>query len=554
MCCRWVTSTIAAVLLGVCGQAAEAFPERGPAIREDLEARLGGVHASGKGASAEPAAVSAIATVLRDRGFRPLWVTGTGLTPRGRALLGGLDEAARTHGLPSDYVPDIARKWAANPQDSGDGARIEMALSFALLRYARHVGGGRVDPERVDAEPAGGDPATPVNVLLAASHRTDIRKLLSEFAPDHPAYRRLQAALASYRDIRRAGGWPTLSGDGLLRQGEQGPAVVRLRRRLAATSDLDTTHTDGREFNSALVSAVETFQSRHGLKIDGIVGPVTRRALNRPADARIRQMRVNMERWRWLPPEPDGLHVRVNIAGAEVVIADGTTVLERMRTVVGRPDRPTPVFSDRITHVVVNPTWTVPPGIFRKDILPELRSDPGYLADHDMTLYRGWTQRADTVDPAEVDWASPGVSEIPYRVVQAPGSENPLGRIKFMFPNDHHIYLHDTPHQGLMDRAGRAQSSGCVRLARPMALADALARRQQDLSPTTFQWGVAAGETRHIRLGDPVPIHLTYHTAWVQPDGTVHFGADIYDRDVGLWIALGRRDGSVSDELEISSR
>jgi murein L,D-transpeptidase YcbB/YkuD len=312
-------------------------------------------------------------------------------------------------------------------------------------------------------------------------------------------------------------------------------AVPALRARLAATGDLDPAAApDAGVFGAALEAAVKRFQARHGLAVDGIVGRKTYRALNVPVAARIRQIAVNMERWRWLPADLGERSVRVNIAGFTVdVIRHGETVLS-MRAVVGTPYRKTPVFTGRMTYIDVNPTWTVPPTILKTDILPELRADPGYLAEHDMTLYAGWQADSPVVDPETIDWSTVSADAFPYRIVQAPGPTNPLGRVKFMFPNRHHVYLHDTPKRGLFEKNVRTFSSGCIRVERPVALAAELLDGVPGWSRARIADLMAAGTRKRVRLPDPWPVHVTYTTVWRAADGTIQFRNDIYGRDKRL--------------------
>jgi murein L,D-transpeptidase YcbB/YkuD len=276
-----------------------------------------------------------------------------------------------------------------------------------------------------------------------------------------------------------------------------------------------------------------------------------------------------MERWRWMPDDLGQRYVLVNLAGQEVELVDSGSVRLSMRAVVGKPFRKTPVFSDEITYLEFNPDWTLPPTILREDILPELRQDPGYLAQNEMTLYAGWSAAAERLDPTTVDWAQVTPERFPYKIVQAPGPKNPLGRVKFMFPNAHHIYLHDSPAKNLFARASRAFSSGCIRVAKPFQLAEALLggtrvtdklRKPLGLPPATPAEGdgeapvwdpawdralidrlLDHGKTTPVRLAEPVPVHLTYSSAWIGEGGTMHFRPDIYGRDRALAQALANR-------------
>ena len=259
----------------------------------------------------------------------------------------------------------------------------------------------------------------------------------------------------------------------------------------------------------------------------------TRAALNVTAGARADQLARNLERLRWNRP-PDGLSVRVNVPGYRMTLLDGGRPVLTARAVVGMPGRPTPVFADRITHLVFNPSWTVPQSIARADLLPRIRRDPGYLERAGMKVYGGWTPDAQPLHPAAVSWDRVAGRLDSYRLVQAPGPGNPLGRVKFMFPNGHNVYIHDTPDTGLFDHARRAYSSGCIRIDRPMQLARALLARTDAWDDKRIQRAVASGRTVRARLDQPVPVRIVYRTAWVDGDGSLQLRPDIYGRDRAL--------------------
>jgi murein L,D-transpeptidase YcbB/YkuD len=272
---------------------------------------------------------------------------------------------------------------------------------------------------------------------------------------------------------------------------------------------------------------------------DGVVGGATREALNRDPEDLVRQLEVNLERWRWLPDDLGDRYAIVNIAAFDLdVVEQGSSALS-MRVVVGQPYRRTPVLSSQITHVVLNPTWTVPERLVKEDILPRVRKDWGYLASMHLRVFDGWSDNAREVDPAEVDWST--VTPRRYRFRQDPGPWNALGRVKFLLPNSYDIYLHDTPQRELFSRASRVFSSGCVRLETPLALVDYLLAKERRWSPEEIERIFAEGKERFLRLEHPLPVHILYWTAWVEDDGTVHFRKDIYGRDERVSRALRER-------------
>jgi murein L,D-transpeptidase YcbB/YkuD len=561
MCSLRVTIAAIAIAVGLSAQAPRADT---PALEPSaLQARLAGaLPALPRGVAAE---------TLRDfyaaRDHAPLWLNPG--VPRGVTLIDRLEDAAREGLRPADYRPAALAADLSGLEAPAERAALELRLSAQFLHYARDLASGRVRPGAVDAdapEPADvPDAARLLRALAAADRPADF---LDQLAPANPVYRRLRRALADYAARARAGGWPRVEPGRTLERGMTGPGVAQVRARLRASREI-TIESDMPElFDGQLALAVRRFQDRHGLEPDGIVGPNTRAAMNVPVDSRIAQIEVNMERWRWLPEDLGARYVLVNLAGQEVELVDSGSVTLAMRAVVGKPFRKTPVFSDEITYLEFNPDWTLPPTILREDVLPELQADPGYLAANEMTLYAGWSAQADRLDPAAIDWAQVTPERFPYKIVQRPGPRNPLGQVKFMFPNAHHIYLHDSPAKNLFDRASRAFSSGCIRLAKPFELADALLggtpvtdklRKPLGLSPAPAGsatdtagdrpvWDrakidrlLAHGKTTVVRLAEPVPVHLTYSTVWVGEGGTVHFRPDIYGRDRALAQALASR-------------
>jgi murein L,D-transpeptidase YcbB/YkuD len=491
--------------------------------------------AADPGTHADPAVPARIAPVYRARNHRPVWLRGDG--NRAERLIAELRAAGRDGLRPAAYTPDRLAGLVRRADDPRGRARADLRLSAAFVAYATDLRRGRVPPEVTGRPPVAQAPRRLGARLLAkAAASDDLDAVFDDLVPGNAVYRDLREVMARYRAIAGDGGWPRVPTGRTLERGmADNTAVPALRARLAATGDLDPAAApDAGVFGAALEAAVKRFQARHGLAVDGIVGRKTYRALNVPVAARIRQIAVNMERWRWLPADLGERSVRVNIAGFTVdVIRHGETVLS-MRAVVGTPYRKTPVFTGRMTYIDVNPTWTVPPTILKTDILPELRADPGYLAEHDMTLYAGWQADSPVVDPETIDWSTVSADAFPYRIVQAPGPTNPLGRVKFMFPNRHHVYLHDTPKRGLFEKNVRTFSSGCIRVERPVALAAELLDGVPGWSRARIADLMAAGTRKRVRLPDPWPVHVTYTTVWRAADGTIQFRNDIYGRDKRL--------------------
>jgi murein L,D-transpeptidase YcbB/YkuD len=353
--------------------------------------------------------------------------------------------------------------------------------------------------------------------------------------PRDELYRRMQGYLVQYRDLAASGGWPQIPDGPTMRPGDSDPRLSVLARRLAITGDLPgDAVADTAVYGGALEAAVRDFQARHGLDVDGVVGSGTLRALNVTVEQRIEQIRVNLERARWVLDSLADDFVIVNIAGFRVYVFRDHKMAWSARAVVGRTYRKTPVFRSTMRYVVFNPDWTVPYSIATKDILPAVQGDPAYLAAGNYIVK---DRNGEIVDPDSVDWGSLDPRNFPYTLVQQPGKNNALGEIKFMFPNEHAVYLHDTPAKGLFDRADRTFSSGCVRVEDPFEFAQLLLAAN-GLDAAGIEQLRRSRQTKTVFLEEPVPVLLLYWTAEVGYDGRIRFYDDVYERDRDVLEAL----------------
>ncbi|TVR82732.1 MAG: peptidoglycan-binding protein [Rhodospirillales bacterium] len=492
-----------------------------------------------------PGAIAAddMRAVYASRGFRPLWVDRDGLTAAGQALEAVLDSAAEDGLDPARY----ALLPAGLPGTPGGIAEAELDATLMLLRFAKDLATGRPALRRQAPEHHIEAPTLDLpGVLAAAAAAPDVGAYLRSLAPPHPAYQRLRAALAEHR-ARAADGaaWPAFPDGPTLRRGDSDERVRLLRDVLARTGDGGpaTMALQPALFDGALEDAVTAFQERHGLTPDGVVGPKTRAALDVSLAARIRQIEINMERWRWMPRDLGEPHVLVNMAGFELSMVEGGDEVLGMRVVVGLPYRSTPVFSGKITYLEFNPYWNIPHSIATKDMLPRVQQDPSYFDAQGIRVFTGWGSEALELDPWMIDWWAFSRGNFPFRLRQDPGPKNALGRVKFMFPNRFAVYLHDTPSPELFRRAVRTFSSGCIRVEKPADLAHRLLAHNRGWSPERIAETMQGGPRRIVTLNRPVPVHLTYLTAWSSADGTVHFRDDIYGRDAVLSNALVARSG-----------
>ncbi|WP_198669799.1 L,D-transpeptidase family protein [Pelagibacterium sediminicola] len=467
------------------------------------------------------------------RHFAPLWLVedeagNTAFTP---AAQGVIDLFGRAHleGLdPADYLTGALDIPAA----SGDPQRLaalEGEFSAAMLRYARDAHSGRLDPASVSGYIDVAIKRVDEKALLEnLSASDDPAALLMSFHPAHREFVALRDLLARHYDgaIEAVEAIP----DGkLIRTGMSDPRVPLLRERLGVP-------VPGEDFtgvyDQTLVAAVKDFQTTMGLNPDGVVGPATIAALNGAAGATRAEIVANMERWRWMPEDLGDFHVLVNVPEYRLEVSKyGETVWET-RVIVGQTRRQTPIFSDKIRHVVTNPYWNVPPTILRQDVMPRVAANPGYIASQNMELFYGGQR----VDPFSVNWseANPAV----FRVRQKPGRSNALGMVKFLFPNTHDVYLHDTNSPGLFQRSMRAISSGCVRVENPFEFARALLEFEPNFTVASLESSLGNNE-RWFNMDQHVPVHLSYFTLRIDEDGTVRSFADIYGHDGRVIEMLG---------------
>jgi len=433
--------------------------------------------------------------------------------------------------LPLDlqYVPQISPS-AARPET----ARVSFADQFDDEIEDGYyddpdddglIGGYRNDIDAYDDDDVYFDMDAAPSAQPLAPSAPDI--VMRSDTPENRYDTGLQRALERYRAIADNGGWAAIPAGATLRPGDRDPRVRDLRRRLAVTGDLPRRTVRNSTFDPGLERAVRRFQARMGLKVDGIVGPNTLTALNVPVERRIRQISLNLQRWRQSAPELGQRFVLVNIPAYELDVFEHDRQVMNMKVVVGRAARPTPVFSDQIDYIEFNPYWNVPASIARRDLVPKFIENPGYAARGNYkVIYRG-----EIYDAAAINWRPFAGTMPPVRIRQNPGPNNALGEMKFMFPNRYNVYLHDTPSKHLFSRTNRAYSSGCIRVERPDELARYLLRDKDGWSPSRIDHVVAGSRTTQARLNAPVGVHMIYMTSWVDADGTVQFRNDIYSRD-----------------------
>jgi len=493
----------------------------------------------------------------RDRDFRPAWIDDGLALADARALLPALRRVAADGLDPENYhlaavesllaeIDASARKGIRHvrPEALAD---LEMLLTDGFLLCGSHLVHGQVDPETIQSEwfikGHFEDLTAALEKGLAAK---DVPGALDSLRPGFAVYQGLRRAYGRYGELLAAGGWPEFPAGPKLVKGERDVRVAALRRSLAAMGDLQDTAaaSDPGLFDQALEDAVKSFQRRHGLEPDGVVGAGTASAIDVPAADRLKQIRANLERWRWITRDLGERYVLVNVAGFRVGIYEQGREVLSMPAIVGRTYRQTPDFSGRISSITLNPAWNVPPKLAREDILPKLRTDPSYLKTKSIRVFESWSEGAREIDPADVDWRGIKEDSLSYKFRQDPGPQNALGRIMFLFPNKFDVYMHDTPERWLFGRAVRDFSSGCIRVEKAIDLAGYILRDDPDWTKEKIAEAIDAGETKVIPLRKPLNIHILYWTAWLGEDGRVEFRQDIYLRDAALVRALDEHAGA----------
>ena len=470
-----------------------------------------------------------------ERNFQPAWHDQQGRpTSQALALVSEIARVGRDGLLPQDY--HFRRLQGLANAAPKDHVEFDLLLSDAVANLSRHLLMGKVHPESIAPDWK----ATPrqrdlVDVMVDLTTAASVADRLEQLRPRQIRYARLQTLLDQL-DAKPAPAWPALARHSAIKPNSRDARVPAIRERLHYWGDLVSIAVAEEPdfYDAELQAAMRSFQTRHGLDTDAVIGPKTLEALNVTPAERRQQVVLNLERWRWLAEDLGQKHVLVNIAGFELKVIDHNETVMRKPVIVGRHYRRTPVFSDRIRYLVLNPTWTVPHKLAVKDKLPDIQADPSYLQRLGFTVF---DQQQKAVDPAQVDWANITQRNFNYRLVQAPGPQNALGQVKFMFPNSYDVYLHDTPSRELFSKSDRAFSSGCVRVAEPLDLAELLLK-DNGMTRAQIEAVLAKGELSTVFLKNPVPVHIEYWTAWIDSSAQVNFRSDIYERDPPLAAAL----------------
>lgn len=437
----------------------------------------------------------------------------------------------------SDYNYELIRGLLDKPAENDlqkmiYAAEADVAFTAAFIKLNRHLKYGRSNPNETRMRwHIYQDPETRPDALLeAVLANNNILQAIEASRPKFQQYQKLRQLLKYYSTLAEHPDWKKVPMEASLAKGQRSGSVEQLKINLVAAGFLGSMgdSADFNFFDDKTEQALKTFQHRFNIKPTGIAGPITLKEINAPLDEKILQVKLNLERLRWLPEDLGKRYIWVNVPDFWLKVVDnGETVLQ-MKIIAGKSFRPTPIFSDKIQYLVFSPYWNVPKTLAVSDILPKIQNNPNYLHRMRFEVLDGWGEDAKILDPDSIDWQKLNSGNFPFRLRQKPGPWNAMGNVKFMFPNSFQIYLHDTSTPGLFKRENRAFSSGCIRIEKPVELAKFLL---PEFTEQEIRTKMKKREEFLVNLREPVPIHIVYFTTWVNSRGTVITKKDIYKED-----------------------
>lgn len=456
--------------------------------------------------------------------FAALWYT------KNKADLITALEGARLEGLNElDYhLATLKEASAKNLKETEAKANLDILFTDAFLLYSSHLLSGKVNAQSIEIEWfVSKTEADPITILEQGLKNQTILASTKDCLPKHAVYTELKAALKKYTSLDPTK-WKPIAEGKTLRQGDEDVRISEIEERLIRLGDLKGSLSSNNIYTEDLFTAMLAFQTRHGLEADGAIGINTLKALNISIDERIGQIKANLERWRWLPRSFGNFYILVNIANYDLVVMKDGVETKRHKVIAGKTARKTPVFSSKMSYVVLKPTWTVPPGIIQNDIIPAMQKDPSYLSKKNIELLNS---AGNIVDPKTIDWNTKVPMALTYR--QPLGKDNALGAVKFMFPNSYFVYIHDTPSKDLFNKNERAFSSGCIRTQDPLLLAEHLLNDPSKWSIDQINKVVETKTTQTIMLSEQPNVYILYWTAWYK-NGQIQFRKDIYERYLAI--------------------
>lgn len=484
-----------------------------------------------------------------NRNYAPAWFNKNTFSNNGYILLDYIRQVNQQGLQPEDYHLLPIQAYVAKllcffiPIDTADIMKLDILLTDAFILLGSHLYYGKVDPEKegVNWKMQRKDPELRLDLKLEdALASNDISNELNMLAPRYRAYWMMKEELAFFLDLNEQL-WPAILSDISIKPGESNQLLPKIRERLIKLR-YKLSDSISMTFDAELEKQLKMFQKDWGLNTDGVIGKATLEDLNSMPYKLISQLKVNMERFRWLPIQLSEKYIIINIANFKLDLIAGTDTLISMRAIVGKEPRKTPVFNEKITYIVFCPSWTIPQTILKNDVIPELLKGPEYLEKKNMKLLR---HDGSELAYSDIDWSTISKTNFPYSVRQKPGPGNSLGQVKFMFPNTYDVYIHDTPSRELFSRDNRAFSSGCIRVENPFDLAVLLLSDTPEWSSANIRNAMQQDREQSVRLKIPVDVVLIYLTAWTDGTDRIQFRKDVYLRDEIVLGALKQKPEAV---------
>ena len=478
--------------------------------------------------------IKQVSKLYQQRGHALIWSNGHIYNNNATELVKFIKNADRFGLNPRDYDLDVVEYFIESTiNDPHLIAKSDVTFSHAYIKLASHLLSGKLNSKLLQDE----DIFQNTNKLMSAIENSGLTTTLENLQPSHIDYKNLLQALQKYQSIEGLDEEIKIRRKSLA-IGDESDEIVKIRKILYEYGDYKGNNFESKILDEPLVLAISNFQHRHGLQADGILGRKTVRELNKPVQQRINQIILNLERARNLPELSNDRHLVINIPEYKLYVNENNQTIYQSRVVVGKKKNKTPVLSSELTELVLNPYWHVPTSIASNEIIPILQDDPDYLYKNNMKLLSKINNQTEVISPDLIDWANIDFANTSLRIRQDPGKRNSLGRVKFIFPNNHKVFLHDTPSLNLFERKQRAFSHGCIRVENPLGLAEVLLSDTGDWSKDDLNYIINRKRSKTIKFNKPIPIHIIYRTVWVDHQGIVHFRPDIYKRDSQIASAL----------------
>ena len=486
-------------------------------------------------------------STYRESLYQPIWLNENGLNSLGNELL---EQIANDKTVASDLSFYKLYKSVRKAVKKGEyDARVDIALTRLYYLYMNYLIKGNINWNKFDQNLArlgkkydytvawehSVPPYSAKKILELAQLNDSFQGKFSKVEPRKFKYRQLKKYLEKYISISKNGGWKTVSPKGSIKVGASNPAIPTIRKRLKLVGDLNgcSASMDSTVYDSCMAKAVKRFKLRHGLKASSTIGKSIRSELRKPVSYYIKKIRLNLDRIKWSNRKESRVHIHLNIPAFRLYLYDGKQLVTTMRVITGKRDHPTPIFSDVMTSIVVNPYWRIPESIVKKEMIKHLIKNPKYYNRQHKYLYKGWGPNSEKIDPSTINWKKylGNKKHIPYHFMQDPSGKNALGKIKFLFPNKYSVYIHDTPGKRFFFRETRAFSHGCMRIQKPRELLEALALYNSNINVDKMMKKLGTNKNTNLGLRRKIPIDITYFTSFVDDYGNLHFRKDIYGYD-----------------------